>query len=165
MRVHLLLLAIPFLLAADMTSAALPVGSDCLAYANTHTLVRDDVLAQLQSDRKNLATCEPILTTAQANLTSAKSQLLQAEKDLQALHKAALEQRAVIAELSAQRQVLENHITKLENLTCPEPTVSDQLVGGWESVDGVVGIGVGYALGTTMCIGTAWVFNQPAFVR
>lgn len=145
-------------LAGPESPAALPVAKDCFEHRETHTLVRMDVLATLNASDKNLALCEPALDQAQTDLTRAKADLL-------SLQKAAIEQRAVIAEYKAQKRVLEAHITKLEGIVCPEPTLGDQLAQGWENVDGVVGIGAGYALGTSMCIGLAYVFNQPAFTR
>ena len=134
-------------MAADTPPAALAVDSTCVDYAETHTLVRKDVVKKLNAADKNLPTCEAGLTSAQTDLEQAKVDLKQAKVDLVALQKAALEQRAVIAEYKAQKQVLEGHITKLEGIVCPEPTVGDQLVQGWESVDGVVGMGAGYAFG------------------
>lgn len=158
-------LTMPFLLAADLPQAAIKVDRTCYAYADSHTLVRNDVLGKLQTANQNLPLCESILDQAQEDLTSAKEQLLQAEKDLKALHEAAMEQRAVIAELKAQNAVLNEHITKLEALTCPEPTIGDQFVRGWEEVDATVSLASGYAVGVGMCVGLAWVFNQPALTR
>jgi len=146
------------LIATDTGPAALAVDSTCVDYQETHTLVRKDVVSQLNADHKNLPVCEASLTQAQLDLTQAK-------KDLLALQKAAIEQRAAIAELKAQKQVLEGHITKLEGIVCPEPTVGDQIAQTWESMDGVVGMGAGYAFGMGTCIGVAYVFNQPAFTR
>jgi len=161
------LLALVSLLAvaADTPPPALAVDSTCVDYADSHTLVRKDVLSELTAAKKNLPVCEDALQQAQQDLQKAKAELLQAEKDLKALRDAALEQRAAIAEYKAQKQVLEGHITKLEGLTCPEPTVADQLVAGWEEVDGFVGVGAGYVLGTGMCVGMAYIFNQPALTR
>jgi hypothetical protein len=155
---RLLVLVPVLMMAGDLGPAALAVDSTCADYADTHTLVRKDVLKKLNASDKNLPSCEAGLTQAQADLVQAKT-------DLIALQKAAIEQRAVIAEYKAQKQVLEGHITKLEGIVCPEPTVGDQIAQGWEEVDGVVGLGAGYALGTGMCIGIAYVFNQPAFTR
>jgi len=154
------LLALVSLLAvaADVPPPALAVDATCVDYADSHTLVRKDVLAQLNADHKNLPLCEEGLKQAQVDLT-------QAQADLLALKKAAEEQQVAIAKLKAQKEILERHITKLEGLTCPEPTVGDQIAQTWESVDGSVGMAAGYALGTGMCIGMAWVFNQPDFTR
>ena len=162
---RLLAMASLLMLAADAPPAALAVDSTCVDYAETHTLVRKDVLAQLNTSDKNLPECEDNLAAAQADLIPAKSDLKQARSDLIALQKAAIEQRAVIAEYKAQKRVLEGHITKLEGIVCPEPTVGDQIVQGWEEVDGFVGVGAGYVLGTGMCVGMAWVFNQPSLTR
>jgi septal ring factor EnvC (AmiA/AmiB activator) len=145
--------------------AVAPVQDDCLEYRNDYRLIRKDVLSQLSADSDNLASCEPLLQGAQEELQQAELDLKQAKKDLEALQEAALEQRAAIAELRAQKQVLEGHISNLEGMTCPEPTVGDQIVQGWEEVDAPVGLFAGYAIGMGTCIGVAYVFNQPAFVR
>ena len=152
-------------MAADAPPAALAVDSTCVDYADTHTLVRKDVLSTVNASHKNLPACEDGLVAAQSDLTQAKTDLTQAKADLIALQKAAIEQRAVIAEYKAQKRVLEGHITKLEGIVCPDPSVGDQIVQAWEEVDGVVGIGAGYVLGTGMCVGMAYVFNQPALTR
>lgn len=155
---RLLALVSLLVVAADAPPPALAVDSTCVDYAETHTLVRKDVLSKLDASDQNLPACEKSLTQAQVDLTQAKTDLL-------ALKKAADEQQVAIAKLKAQKEILERHITKLEGLTCPEPTVGDQLAQGWEAVDGSVGMAAGYALGTGMCIGIAWVFNQPDFQR
>ena len=137
---------------------ALAVDSTCEQYADTHTLVRNDVVKQLNSDHKKLPVCEEHLSSAQKSLTSLKA-------DAQALKKATQEQRAVIAEYKAQKRVLESYIKKLESANCPEPSVLSDIRESWEQVDGMVALGGGYALGTGMCIGLAYVFNQPSFKR
>lgn len=163
MRLLALLSLLP--LASTVGPAALPVDSTCAEHADSYTLVRKDVVSELTSSQKNLPVCEDKLRVAQDDLTAAQEALKQAKADLIALQKAALEQRAAIAEYKAQRQVLEAHITKLEGMSCPDPTIGDQFVQGWEEVDGLVGMGTGYAIGMGTCIGVAWVFNQPDFVR
>lgn len=138
------------------TPPARAVAKDCYQHRAEYTLVRKDVLATLNASDKNLPVCEEGLRQAQDDLTQAKA-------DLIALQKAAIELRANVAELKAHKRVLEGHITKLEGMTCPETTWADKIAKGWDNIDGVVGIGTGYALGTGMCIGIAWVFNQPDF--
>lgn len=165
MRPVFLLTLLPFLLAADTDQAAVAVDSDCMEYSATHTLVRNDVLSQLKADRDNLKTAKPLLDQAQKDLQAAKAELLQAEKDLKAQEKALKEFEVAVAKYKANQDILNRHITKLEGMTCPDPTIGDQLARGWEEVDGVVGIGAGYVLGTGMCVGMAWVFNQPALTR
>jgi DNA-binding transcriptional MerR regulator len=140
--------------------AVVPIekGMNMVKYQADYKLVRKDVIRSLDADSRNLKACEESLEKAQETLTSAKN-------DIQALQAAAQEQRAMIAELKAQKRVLENHITKLEKITCPEPTVGDQITETWENVDGMAGLVGGYAAGTGMCVALAWVFNQPDFTR
>ena len=165
MRTLALALLLPLAAASGDPVVAITDDTVCQDYQEDYRLVRKDVLAQLSADRDNLKTCEPALQGAQGELKQAEVDLKQAKEDLEKLHAAALEQRAAIAELKAQKKVLEGHITKLEGMTCPDPSLGDQFVQGWESVDGVVGMGTGYVIGMGTCIGVAWVFNQPQFVR
>jgi len=157
-RTVLALLTALALPSSDQVPAAMPVDRDCASHAATHVLVRKDVIGKLDAADVNLPRCEAGLVKAQGDLEDARSDLL-------ALHSAALEQRAAIAELTAQKRVLEGYVAKLEATLCPEPTISNQIVEAWDRVDGSVGIASGYALGTGMCIALAWVFNQPSFRR
>ena len=145
-------------LTAQESPPALAVDSTCLQYAETHTLVRNDVVTQLNADHKNISVCENSLSDAQKSLRSLKS-------DAELLQRTVQDQRAIIAEYKAQKRVLESYIEKLESASCPEPGLLTGLRQSWEEVDGLVALGGGYALGTGMCIGLAYVFNQPAFQR
>lgn len=126
-----------FLTASTAQAPALRVGADCRSYADTHVLVRNDVLANMDAAERNLALAEAALQRA--------------EVDIQALHKA-------VDELQGQKKTLGEHITKLEGsikelCACPaEKTFSDTLAETWETVDAPVG----WAVGVGMCVGVAW---------
>ncbi len=121
-----------------------------------YTAVRKDVLEKMNLSDINLPLCEQKLGEAQTELQSAQTNVD--------------ELKAAADSLQAQKRALEDHVQRLELIIARYevmggPSVGDQFVRGWEKVDGVVGIGFGYALGTGMCMGTAWVFNQPEFRR
>ena len=159
MRLAAVLFVIPLMIAADaapLTVAPKPSASNSKTHESTHTLVRSDVLENLNRSDLTLPRCEQSLSEAQYNLQTAKN-------DLRKMQATALEYSSAIATLKAQKDILTRHIQKLESMTCPEANISEQIVRTWEEVDGVAGIGLGYGLGVGTCVGMAWVFNQPDF--
>lgn len=140
-------------LPAQAPPPALPVGADCAKYASTHTLVRNDVLAKLDA--------------ADQNLPKAEAALKQAETDLKTL-------KSAVDQLQNQKQILEGHITLLENalkmqreayIACAsgkgiaeEVTSSIEKLAGdaWETMDAPLG----FAAGAGVCMGIAWGLNQ-----
>ena len=116
-----------------------------------YTAVRKDVLAKMNLADINLPLCE-------SGLKSAQDELMDAEVRLARMRQAA-------EELQQQKLTLEAHITALETVLQRPPSYGDQFVMGWERVDGPVGLGVGWGVGTLQCVGLAWVFNQEAFRR
>lgn len=142
-----LTLALSVLFAQTTSDAALEIDKNCAQYAETHVLVRNDVLARLDA--------------AEQNLPKAEAALRQAQDDLQALKRAA-------DELQNQKKLLEQHITMLEGAfkaqqavcAATAPTVTDDIqrmaANAWETVD----MPLGFAAGAGMCIGLAWGLNQ-----
>ncbi len=163
MRVALLL--IPLLLTAStpVSSVMQATAENCSAHQETHALVKKTTLAELNRSHELLGPCEAITVAAQDNLTGAKA-------DLRKLQAANDKLREQVGQLNAQKATLQKHIENLETYTrlvqahqCPEPNVADQLAQSWDNVDGTIGIGAGFLLGTGTCIGMAYVFNQPDF--
>ena len=137
--------------------AALAVDAQCLDHADTHLLVRRDVMETLDKAHTKLGICEPALAVAQDDLGRLQSHITAVE--------------GVVDAHVRQRELLQQHITGLESLITRqndyirtlEESRAGMLAEGWESVDGMVGLGSGYVLGTATCVGMAWVFNQPQF--
>lgn len=142
-----------FLVAALLTQqtsdAALEVGKDCYNYAETHSLIRHDVLERMDA--------------AEQNLPKAEAALKQAQTDIQAL-------KAAADELQRQKELLQQHIVVLEGVLktqqalCsagPAPAEIPDVIGkmatdAWETVD----MPLGFAAGAGMCIGVAWGLTQ-----
>jgi len=101
-----------------------------------YTLVRDDVLEALNVADRNIGACEMALAGAQEDIRAAAA-------GAEALKAAAME-------LEAQKSELQDRVRGMET-------------GVWEDYDWALGMTAGYALGTGMCVGLAWVFNQPEF--
>jgi acyl-CoA reductase-like NAD-dependent aldehyde dehydrogenase len=145
MRVFALALSLALAPAQAKAPAALPVGQDCQTYAESHILVRNDVLARLEA--------------ADTNLPKAEAALEKAQADIRAMKEAA-------EELRRQKTVLESHITLLENTldlqrkVCSGPTIAQEassLAGAaWEALDAPVAL----VAGAGMCVGIAWGLNQ-----
>lgn len=114
-----------------------------------YTAVRKDVLESLNLADINLPKCEAALAASRDEIVAAQLQIA--------------ELRAAAETLQKQKTALEAHITGLESALNREPSYGDQFVRGWERIDGPVGLGVGWGLGTLQCVGLAWVFNQDAF--
>jgi hypothetical protein len=137
--------AIPFVVLLALpanTPAALDVDATCVNYAETHTLVRNDVLAKMDAAEVNLPICEAALTQAQA--------------DLQAM-------KAAAEELQKQKALLQEHVKMLERVIQAQPApqttpdaVATAIEGVWEWVDAPVA----FAAGTGMCVGVAWGLTQ-----
>lgn len=108
--------------------------------------VRRDVLDQLNLSDLNLPKCE-------SALKKSGEELLAAADDIKKL-------REAVKALEKQKQELEAYATQLEAAKDPS-----RIKKGWETVDGSLGLGIGWALGTAQCVGLAYVFNQPAFRR
>lgn len=121
---------------------ALAVGEDCFDYAPTHTLVRNDVLKDMDAAEENLPKCEDALAKAQQDLQvmseafdalqGQKSQLLQHIELLERLMK---EQRAACVAARADEGFIEKT---------------------WEWVDAPLA----FAAGTGVCVGVAWGLSQ-----
>jgi hypothetical protein len=144
-----LFLAAMILVPHTTSDAALEVDKDCFNYANTHSLVRDDVLEGLYA--------------AETNLPGAEASLKQAQADIRAL-------KAAADELQNQKALLQQHIVTLEGVLkaqqaiCsagPPAAAIPDVVGkmasdAWEAVD----MPLGFAAGAGMCIGVAWGLHQ-----
>ncbi len=125
------------------TPAALAVDASCPSYAATHTLVRNDVLAGMDA-------CEQ-------NLPKAEAALKQAEADLQTL-------KASFDTLQAQKQLLSDHVTRLEttlkwqrDVCAGTPhDVGNAIEDAWEWADAPLA----FTAGAGMCIGVAWGLRQ-----
>lgn len=144
-----LILVTAALFSGAASDAALEVKDDCFQYADTHSLVRNDVLERMDAAEQNLPLAEAALKKAQV--------------DLQAMTAAA-------EELQRQKALLQQHITTLESvlktqqaLCTNSPTAGDipdviskMAYDAWETVD----MPVGFAAGAGMCIGLAWGLNQ-----
>lgn len=142
-------LVIAALLSQPASDAALEIGEDCVKYAGTHSLVRDDVLERMDAAEQNLPVAEAALRKAQA--------------DLQAMTSAA-------EELQRQKAILQQHISVLEGVLKTQqelcsagppaakiPDVVGQMASdAWEAVD----MPLGFAAGAGMCIGVAWGLHQ-----
>jgi hypothetical protein len=126
--------------------AALAVGKDCFGYAETHTLVRNDVLAKMDAAEENLPKCESALAKAQA--------------DLQALN-------AAFDKLQGQKTQLVEHVDLLERVlkeqreACvagrsPAQDVGDAVGAAWEWADAPLA----FTAGAGMCVGLAWGLTQ-----
>ncbi len=137
--------AIPFvalLVIPAAPPAALDVDATCVNYAETHTLVRNDVLAKMDAADVNLPKCEEALT--------------QAQKDLQAM-------KAAADELQRQKALLQEHVKLLEAAIRAQPApqttpdaVAAAIEGAWEWADAPIA----FVAGTGMCVGVAWGLNQ-----
>jgi len=119
---------------------ALAVGKDCFDYATTHTLVRNDVLSDMDAAEENLPKCETALAGAQ--------------RDLQAMAEA-------FDKLQAQKTQLVQHIELLEGLLRREREAcaardENFVEKTWEWVDAPLA----FAAGTGTCIGVAWGLTQ-----
>lgn len=165
MRVIALLVLIPLLVAADapVKSVMKATQKNCAAHQETHALVKKTTLADLNKSHDLLPPCEAMLESSQETLKQAKA-------DIRKLQAANEKLRGQVAELNAQKKALNTHIEKMnvyidkvQATQCPEQTVADQAAEAWDHVDGTAGIIVGFAAGTGMCIGMAYVFNQPDF--
>lgn len=122
--------------------AALAVDASCPSYAATHTLVRNDVLAEMDA-------CEQ-------NLPKAEAALRKAEADLKALHDA-------FDALQAQKKLLVDHVDRLEATlkwqrdVCAGPhDVENAVEAAWEWADAPLAFGAGAGA----CIGIAWGLRQ-----
>lgn len=113
-----------------------------------YVAVRKDVFQKLEAADANLPVCEQALARAQEQLQAAQLNI----NDI----------KAAGDELQRQKKVLDAHVQNLESIITGY-TDENAFVAGWEEVDGVLGIGLGYVIGTGQCIGLAWVFNQPGF--
>lgn len=119
------------------------------AAVDGYTAVRDDVLAELNAAHDKLPACEQALIGAQDDLMVVKADSVAA--------------RAAVDQLRASVGDHRQHIEYLESVIKDlRKDVSPTL---WEDVDATLGVAGGYALGAGMCVGMAWVFNQPAFNR
>lgn len=136
--------AIPFialLVLPAATPAALDVDATCVNYAETHTLVRNDVLAKMDAAEVNLPKCEDALR--------------QAQTDLQAL-------KAAVDELQRQKALLQEHVKLLEAVARVQPpqttpaAVGAAIEGAWEWADAPLA----FVAGTGMCVGVAWGLTQ-----
>ena len=119
---------------------ALAVGADCAAYAKTHTLVRNDVLAKMDAADVNLPKCEAALAKAQA--------------DLLALN-------AAFDKLQAQKTQLVEHVALLERVLKEQREVcyggaARAVEDAWEWADAPLA----FTAGAGMCIGVAWGLTQ-----
>lgn len=109
-----------------------------------YTAVRDDVLATLNAESKLLGECQGELRAAQ--------------DDVRRQTAVARDYQTAVAELRRQKAELVEYARLVRDLA-PAPDGG----WGWEDIDGSVGLGTGYVLGTAQCLGLAWAFNQPAF--
>lgn len=94
------------------------------------------------------------MEAAEANLPACETSLAEAQELADAFRERDRALTAHIAELDA-------YIAELD--ASPEPTAVDDVIAGWEQVDGLVGLGAGWGLGTAQCLSLAWVFNRSAF--
>lgn len=153
----LVLLSLAMIAPADDRPPAAPVDATCVDYKDTHVLVRRDVLTELDKSHTKLGLCEQSLSRAQTDMRKLDA------------HVDSLD--SVIGRHESQQKILQEHITHLEHviqrqndyITTLESARPGFWEGAWENVDGMVGLGAGYALGTATCVGMAWVFNQPQF--
>lgn len=114
-----------------------------------YTAVRNDVLSRLNAADDKLPACEAALNAAQSDVVA-----LKADGDAA---------RAAVDQLRASVDDHRRHIEYLQSVV--ESLRASSTPSLWEDVDGALGVAGGYALGTGMCVGLAWVFNQPAFTR
>lgn len=111
-----------------------------------YTAVRDDVLTRLNTESKLLGECQTALRAGQ--------------DDVRRQTAVARDYERAVAELRRQKAELLEHAQALRELAA---TADDDGSWSWEDIDGGVGLGTGYVLGTAQCLGLAWAFNQPAF--
>lgn len=119
------------------------------ALDDDYTAVRKDVLETMNLADINLPKCEAGLDEAQNDLQAAQAHIVELE--------------AAARQLQSQKALLEAHITALETVLQRQPTYGEQFAGGWEQIDGPLGLATGWTLGTAQCVGLAWVFNQEGF--
>lgn len=124
---------------APATPAALAVGADCAAYAKTHTLVRNDVLAKMDAADENLPKCEATLAKAQADLLALNDAFDRLRDHVDLLERMLKEQREVCA---AGRT--------------PAGDVEDAVAAAWEWADAPLA----FTAGAGMCVGLAWGLTQ-----
>lgn len=146
---RVLILAATLMLPQQGSDAGLEIDKDCFKYAETHSLVRNDVLERLYAAEQNLPKAEAALDKAQEDLIALK---------------------ASADELQSQKALLQQHIALLEGILktqqalCsagPAPAeipnvVSKMASDAWETVD----MPLGFVAGAGMCIGVAWGLHQ-----
>ena len=125
---------------------ALAVGADCAAYAKTHTLVRNDVLAKMDAAEENLPKCEAALAKAQADLLALNAAFdkLQAQKTQLVEHVGLLE------------KVLKEQREACEAGRSPAADVESAVSAAWEWADAPLA----FTAGAGMCVGLAWGLTQ-----
>lgn len=127
MKILVVNLASLLLAQAANLPAAVQVGDDCRRYAETHTLVRDDVLAGMDASDKNLEAAERALKIAQEDLDRATK---------------------AIDELNRQKKALLEHSDRLEKMLADRPPLD----AAWETIDAPAG----FIAGAGACIAIVW---------
>lgn len=127
MKILVVNLASLLLAQAANLPAAVEVGDDCRRYAETHILIRDDVLAGMDASEKNVQAAERALKVAQEDLDKAT--------------------RAV-DELNRQKAALVEHTHRLEKMLADRPPLD----AAWETIDAPAG----FVAGAGACIAIVW---------